>query len=71
MALRSIIEWSRDFYHSPFDDLSQPFNFKAAIQHCNIISEFCWLLANSTATPEWHPGSPYIQIRLQSMAEKR
>jgi hypothetical protein len=70
-ALRLLIEWGQKVYHSPFDDLSQPFNLEAALQHCNIILEYCSLLANSSASPEWHSGSPYIHARLQSIAEQR
>jgi len=70
-ALRRFFEWGRKIYHSPFDDLSQPLNFEAALQHCNLILDFCQWLANSSFQPEWHPGSPYIHARLQSIAEKR
>jgi hypothetical protein len=70
-ALQRFLEWGRRTHHSPFDDLTQPLNLKAALQHSNLILDFCEWLANSSLQPEWYPGSPYIHARLQSIAEKR
>ena len=65
------IEWLENYYHTPFDDLSQPLNFDAAIQHCNLIFRFCQYIANQEIEPQWKSGTPYINVRLQSIAEKR
>jgi Zn-dependent M28 family amino/carboxypeptidase len=70
-ARERFLEWGRKMYHSPFDDLNQPLNFEAALQHCNLILDFCVELASGSFQPEWYPGSPYIHARLQSIAEKR
>ena len=70
-ALRRFVEWGRKIYHSPFDDMKQSLNWDAALQHSNLILEFCEWLANNHFQPEWHAGSPYIHARLQSIAEKR
>jgi hypothetical protein len=70
-ALRTFVEWGQKIYHSPFDDMKQTINWNAALQHTGLLLEFCEWLADSNMEPEWHPGSPYIHARLQSIAEKR
>lgn len=70
-GLRRMIEWGRLFYHTPFDDLAQPINMEAAQQHGQILFAFCCMLANVDAAPQWKKGAPYINARLQSIAEKR
>jgi len=70
-ALRKITNWYEQIYHSPFDDLNQPMNFQAAHQHCQILFAFCYSLANSTSLPQWSPGTPYINERLRTIAERR
>ncbi|MGH7454815.1 MAG: hypothetical protein ACRENG_25895, partial [bacterium] len=70
-GLRRMIEWGRRFYHTPFDDLAQPINMEAAQQHCQILFAFCCMLANVDSAPQWKKGAPYINARLQSVAEKR
>ncbi|MDZ7343166.1 MAG: M20/M25/M40 family metallo-hydrolase [candidate division KSB1 bacterium] len=70
-GLNRMIEWGRRFYHSPFDDLSQPINFTAAVQHCQILFALCLSLANADVEPQWKTGTPYINVRLRSLAEKR
>jgi hypothetical protein len=70
-GLRRLIEWGRRIYHTPFDDLAQPINLKAAQQHSQILFAFCWMLANVDAAPQWKKEAPYINARLQSVAEKR
>jgi len=66
-----LIQWSNNVYHSPFDDLKQPLNFMATLQHTNLIYEFVSTIANKEEPPYWIPGSPYVNARLQSIAEKR
>jgi hypothetical protein len=58
-------------YHSPQDDLNQDIDFIAAAQHTNLIFELALNLANNEAVPEWNSGSPYINSRLRSIAEKK
>ncbi len=70
-GLQRMIEWGRRFYHSPFDDLHQPMNLTAAAQHTQILFAFCHLLANLEDEPKWKKGTPYLNARLQSLAEKR
>lgn len=70
-GLRRLIEWGRRIYHTPFDDLAQPINMKAAQQHGQILFAFCCMLANVEAAPQWKKGVPYFNARMQSIAEKR
>lgn len=70
-GMQRIIDWGRRTYHTPFDDLNQPINLQAAQQHAQILFAFCYRLANLEAAPEWKKGTPYLNIRLQSLAEQR
>jgi hypothetical protein len=70
-GIMRLIQWSKNVYHSPFDDLNQPLNFMATLQHTKLIYEFVSRIANKEKPPHWIPGSPYINARLQSIAEKR
>jgi hypothetical protein len=70
-GLKKFIRYSENIYHTPFDDLNQQMNFDAAVQHIDIIYDFCHLLALSEEEPEWNSNSPYINARLRSIAEKK
>jgi hypothetical protein len=58
-------------YHSPFDDLNQPINWETVARHFDLIRDYCRMLGNIQKEPEWFPGTPYLQIRLQSKAQRR
>jgi hypothetical protein len=58
-------------YHTPFDDLLQDIDFVAAAQHAEVLFDLSFSLVNSDETPEWKPGSPFINARLRSIAEKK
>ncbi len=70
-ALAKIINYDRRIYHTPFDDLSQPINYSAAVQHVKILFALCYNLVNSEDVPEWKRGVSYLNIRLRSIAEKK
>lgn len=70
-GIQRLLDWGRQIYHSPFDDLHQPINWAAAQQHAQVLFTFCSALANAAAPPQWHKGVPYWAARLQSIAEKR
>lgn len=70
-GLQRMIDWGRRIYHTPFDDLNQPMNLRAAEQHAQFLFAFCYRLAHLEAAPEWKKGTPYLNIRLQSLAEQR
>jgi hypothetical protein len=58
-------------YHSPQDDLNLDIDFIAATQHAKLIFDFAFSLLNNEEVPEWNSGSPYINARLRSIAEKK
>lgn len=70
-GLNMWIDWNRNIYHTPFDDLSQPINSFAVLQHLKFIFEFSNFLANNDQTPEWYANTRFYNIRLQTIAEKR
>lgn len=70
-VLEAFIEYFMYNYHSPFDDLKQDIDDKAAEKHAKILFDFCYRLADSINSPEWKPGSPFINARLQSIAEEK
>ncbi|MCG3120408.1 MAG: hypothetical protein ALAOOOJD_03094 [bacterium] len=70
-GIQRLIDWGRQIYHSPFDDLHQPINWAAAQQHAQVLFAFCYALANAATAPQWQKGVPYLAARLQSIAEKR
>jgi Zn-dependent M28 family amino/carboxypeptidase len=65
------INWGEQKYHTPFDDLNQFINFEASKQHCEILLSLVKEVANHRTSPTWKPGSPYINARLRSIAERR
>ena len=70
-ALEQVVRWGRDYYHTPFDDAEQPLNLEAAVQHTELLLRLAHRLSNASEEPAWHPGSPFINIRLRSQAEGR
>lgn len=70
-VINGFIDYFENRYHSPQDDLMQSIDFKAAEKHTKILFEYCYSLANSSSVPEWKSGSPFINSRLQSIAEKK
>ncbi len=70
-ALQNILFWMKNIYHTPFDDLDQAYNIKAALQHTRFLFAYAWYLANAEETIEWKTGVPYNTARLQTTAEER
>jgi len=70
-GLRRYIEWSSEVYHSPFDDLRQPINFKAAVQHTEFLYHFISAVIEHPAAPQWNQGAPFLQAHLRTIAEKK
>ncbi len=69
--LYSFIDYMINRYHTPFDDLAQEIDYEAAAQHTAILFDLSSSLANSEFIPEWKFGSPFINARLRSIAEKK
>jgi Zn-dependent M28 family amino/carboxypeptidase len=70
-VLSAFIDYMVNRYHTPFDDASQELDYIAAAQHKDVLFKFSSLLLNSENPPEWKSGSPFINARLRSIAEKR
>jgi Zn-dependent M28 family amino/carboxypeptidase len=68
---KKLINFSENIYHTPFDDLNQQLNYDAALQHEQFLFTLIFNLAQSENSPEWKPDSPFLNIRLQTNAEKR
>ncbi len=70
-GLNAMIRWMQEKYHTPFDDLQQPICYPAAVEHCRALFVYARTLADAPVAPEWKSGTPYVNMRLQSIAEKR
>ena len=70
-VLYAFIDYMIHRYHTPFDDLDQEIDYLAAAQHAAILFNLVYSLSNSDEVPEWKAGSPFINARLRSIAEKR
>lgn len=70
-GIEMFIDYSQRYYHTPFDDLSLPLNYDAAVQHIEFIYNLLMNIASSKTIPEWNKNSPYLNARLRSIAEKR
>lgn len=70
-GIERFIEYSTKYYHTPKDDLTLPINYEAVIQHTEFIMNFLLTLGNSEEEPEWYSYSPYLNIRLRSIAERK
>jgi Zn-dependent M28 family amino/carboxypeptidase len=70
-VLNAFIDYYINKYHSPFDDLDQSIEADASMKHAKTLFDFAYQLANQVETPEWKSGSPFINARLRSIAEKK
>ena len=52
----SDVDWRRTTYHTPQDDMSQPFDFTAATTHVKVNFLIGLLVAEDPARPVWNPG---------------
>jgi hypothetical protein len=70
-VLEAFIDYYLNRYHSPFDDLTQSIDPQASVNHAKVLFDYCFRLANQVEVPEWKSGSPFINARLRSIAEKK
>ena len=70
-VLTCFIDYYLNRYHSPFDDLSQIIEPQASANHAKVLFDYCFRLADQIEVPEWKSGSPFINARLRSIAEKK
>ena len=53
---KSDVGWRSTNYHTPQDDMSQPFDFKAAGMHVKVNFLIGYLVCNDVARPTWNKG---------------
>lgn len=54
---KEIIEkWLVTLYHTPKDDMNQPFDFEAAAKYARYSFLAGYLVAQKTERPAWNPG---------------
>jgi Zn-dependent M28 family amino/carboxypeptidase len=53
---KSDVGWRSTIYHTPKDDMNQPFDFKAATTHVKINFLIGYYVSNQTAKPVWNSG---------------
>lgn len=70
-GIAKIIDYSENYYHTPFDDLNLPINYDAVNQYCEFMFNFIIDLANSDTEPQWNEGVPYSVARLRTIAERK
>jgi len=70
-VVNAFVDYFFIHYHKPSDDLKQNIDYDAAAKHAKVLLDLCIHLANDEEEPEWKTGSPYINARLRSAAEKR
>lgn len=66
-----IKDYFDNIYHTPFDDLSQPVNYAAVVQHAKVLFTLTYLLANTNEEISWNQDSHFINAYLRNKAEKR
>lgn len=55
-ALEELSHWTREHYHSPADDMSQPFDWESGARFTRMMFLAAWLAADGTAAPRWNEG---------------
>ncbi|HEY7750996.1 MAG TPA: M28 family peptidase, partial [Ignavibacteriaceae bacterium] len=71
-VISGMIDYNIYHYHKPSDDLNNiVIDYEAAQQHAEVLKDLIISISNSENKPEWNEGSPYINERLRSVAEKR
>jgi hypothetical protein len=70
-VMNEFINFYQKYYHTPFDDLNQNIDYIAAERHAKVLFDFIYHLANSTEEPKWHSDSPFLNIYLRNLAEKK
>jgi Zn-dependent M28 family amino/carboxypeptidase len=48
--------WLREIYHSPKDDMKQPFDFASGVRYAQMNFLVGYLVANGTSRPTWNRG---------------
>jgi len=70
-GIEIFVNWGRLRYHTPFDDLEQPFNHAAVRQHVQVLLAYIGALADTYRPVQWVSQSRYNMARLRSIIESR
>jgi len=70
-GLQKWLNWNNRIYHSPFDDMHQPVNWKAVARHVRFLASYVQALLNTERTIQWKNNIIFKNIRLQTIAEQR
>ncbi len=55
-ALRQ--RWNETIYHTPADDMAQPFNWTSATLFTRVQFLIGYIVGNNTVRPSWNAGDP-------------
>ncbi|MGV3559913.1 M28 family metallopeptidase [Larkinella arboricola] len=55
-GLKLNLDWRATIYHSPQDEIDQPFDFNAAAKHAQLQFLIGYLTAQNPKRPTWNPG---------------
>ncbi|GAB3931702.1 M20/M25/M40 family metallo-hydrolase [Larkinella terrae] len=55
-GLKLNLDWRATIYHSPQDEINQPFDFNAAARHAQLQFLIGYLTAQNPNRPTWNPG---------------
>ena len=62
------LDWRSTIYHSPQDDMNQPFDFTAAAKHVQLQFLIGYLVAQADARPTWNKGD-FFGTKFGKMSE--
>lgn len=60
-GLSEVAHWRTEHYHSPNDDLSQPFDWPSGARFTSMAFWAAWIAADGPHAPRWNPGDFFGQ----------
>jgi Zn-dependent M28 family amino/carboxypeptidase len=60
-GLSEVAHWRTEHYHSPNDDLSQPFDWPSGARFTSMAFWATWMAADAPRAPRWNPGDFFGQ----------
>ena len=61
--------WIKAYYHTPQDDMSQPFDYNAAAKYTRLNYALGYAVANEQQRPEWNQGDFFAKAAEQRRAQ--
>ena len=55
-GLSEVAHWRTDHYHSPNDDMTQPFDWPSGAKFTSMAFWAAWMVADAPMAPRWNPG---------------